>query len=872
MDSTKHSAMHGPGRARSTEPARPKRNATCVTTVSRNLSGTRTVWPRQVWQRLWTSKAVSSIRWLLRPWVLCAFGVLAIAVVAVGAHFYQVLSGQIDLRLSSGAIDNAVGIYSGPLTISVGDRLPVETLVNRFRAAGYIQQQPGDLPRSSRVFAVSGGVIDVEPGASSGLRAIQLQVGDDGRVIRIIDRRTGEMRGSAAVHGKLLSSIRGSDRSRRITVHFEDIPDNLKNAVLAIEDRRFFSHPGVDWRGVVRAAWADIHSGQIVQGGSTLTQQLIKNAFFSPERSLSRKLKEAAMALVLETRLSKNDIFTLYCNDVYLGQAGTYAINGFAEAAQSYFGKGLGELTLSESAFLAGLLNAPNRYLLMRDPGPGIARRNQVLDAMVSTGAISLEQSRAANSALLKIKEKQIDEDEGATYFLDYVQRYMDAGEGSNQPFEGQINTTLDPCLQTAAFNSVTRGCARLDKVLGRNPSDEPVQTALVAINARTGEVLAMMGGRSYDQSQLNRATDALRQPGSAFKPMVYAAALQSGYTLASTISDRPTTFLYDGGASSYAPNDFHGGFTNRDVTLREALAHSMNVPAVKLAEAVGLVKVAELAEKCGLPSPRTYPSMALGTSEASPLQLAAAYTAFANGGRAAHPVPLKYRVADGFSSGASSPATSASVFSPEVAYLMTSGMESVINSGTARKARSMGVEGAAAGKTGTTSRDGWFVGYTPGLVCAVWVGFDGDRKLGLTGAESALPIWADFIKQATSLRPELGGRNFRKPAGIVIADIDPTTGMLATPECPQHFKEVFVRGTDPFSECSHANPELVAAATESEYSDLSAGQQDKGEGRVDLNICAETGLLAGPTCPRVVKRTFEAGNEPLEHCRPEFH
>src|SRR5262249_11787688 len=645
----------------------------------------------------------------------------------------------------------------------------------------------------------------------------------------------------------LLSSLRGSDRSRKIPVQFNEIPDNLRNAVLAIEDRRFFSHSGVDWRGVGRALWADVHSGEIVQGGSTLTQQLVKNTFFSPDRSLGRKLKEAAMAMIIETRLSKNEIFTLYCDDVYLGQAGTYAIRGFAEAAQSYFGKSLGMITLSESAFLAGLLNAPNRYLLMRDPGPGVARRNQVLDGMVSTGAISLEQAESAKNEILQIKRKQIDEDQGATYFLDYMQRFMESHPAGSTH---AIQTTLDPALQAAAFTAVTQGCRKIDKTLHRSSNDEQVQAALVALDVRTGEVLAMIGGRSYDQSQLNRATDAFRQPGSAFKPMVYAAALRfTGYTLASTVSDRPTTFVYGGGNASYAPDDFSGEVTKRDVTLREALSHSLNVPAVRLAESVGLSKVADLAEECGLPRPRTYPSMALGTSEVSPLQLASAYTVFADGGRSLRAIPIKCRQSDVYSPGVPWPPTSDFVFSPEVAYLVTSGMESVINSGTAARAGRMGVQGAAAGKTGTTDRDGWFVGYTPGLVCAVWVGFDGDRRLGLTGAESALPIWADFIEQAIRLRPELGGKDFSRPAGIVVADIDPTTGMLATPDCARHFNEFFVRGTDPVAECSHANHEIdgTEIGLDQEKSDLLADRPSQAQRRISVYICSETGLLAAP-------------------------
>src|SRR5262245_5125957 len=687
------------------EPCLPARRPKYVTTVSKRPSGIRALR-----YRLFAFKAFSSIGRLLRPRIVIAIALPAIGATAVGGHYYAELSAQVDQRLRSGPLDSAIDIYSGPLIIRVGERLPAGSLANYLRGVGYTQRQPGDLHAGSRAFTIANDEIEIEPGYAAGFPAIQVQIDDDYRVIRVRDRHTGRLLESGTVEGKLLSSIRGPDRSRRIPVQFDEIPDSLRNAVLAIEDRRFFSHPGVDWRGVGRALRADVHSGEIVQGGSTLTQQLVKNTFFSPERSFGRKLKEAAMATIIETRLSKSEIFTLYCNDVYLGQAGTYAIRGFAEAAQSYFGKGLGALTLSESAFLAGLLHAPNRYLLMRDLEAGVARRNQVLDAMVSTGAIGLEQAEAAKNEVLQIKRRRIDEDQGATYFLDYLQRFMDAHPAGSAHAGHQIHTTLDPALQAAAFDAVTRGCSRLDKALRPSANGERVQAALVALDARTREVLAMIRGRSYDQSQLNRATDAFRQPGSAFKPIVYAAALGSrAYTLASTISDRPTTFVYDGGTASYAPNDFRGGFTNRDVTLREALSHSLNVPAVRLAESVGISRVAELAEDCGLPRPGLYPSMALGTSEVSPLQLASTYMAFADGGRAIRPVPIKYQRSDEYPSSGPSPTGSEFVFSPEIAYLITSGMESVINSGTAAKARRMGVQGAAAGKTGTTDRDGWF-------------------------------------------------------------------------------------------------------------------------------------------------------------------
>ncbi|HVG22445.1 MAG TPA: transglycosylase domain-containing protein, partial [Blastocatellia bacterium] len=620
--------------------------------------------------------------------------------------------------------------------------------------------------------------------------------------------------------------------------------------------------------------------GEVVQGGSTLTQQLVKNAFLSSDRTFSRKLKEAAMAVILESRLSKEQIFALYCNDVYLGQSGTFAINGFAQAAQAYFDKDIKDLTLAESAFLAGLIHAPNRYTAHQHQDRAIERRNLVLDAMAETGAITPQQSEAAKSEPLRINKRQAGNDYGASYFIDYAQRFADERFGNK---EGAISrqrifTTMDPRLQRAAHEAVTRQTAKLDKLYSRparrGEQPQPVQAALVALDAHTGEVLAMVGGRSYDDSQLNRATDAKRQPGSTFKPFVYASALgMRSYTAATLISDAPQTFSYDGGRSEYKPTNYHGGFTNRDVTLREALARSMNVPAVDLAMRVGLGNIAKMAESCGLEKPRPYPSMALGASEVTPLELAGAYTAFANEGVALRPSPIKSVIGldkNGISERV--PATGTHVLTPQVAYLMTNLMQSVVDAGTASGLRAMGIKGAVAGKTGT-SNDGWFVGYTPNLVCVVWVGFDDNRDLRLKASDAALPLWADFARQAIDLRPELGGNSFARPGGIVTVDIDPTTGLAASDECAERRQEIFISGTEPYATCPHhqSDDAALVAGLDEPFAQ-NADEEQVGSSSISLEVCADTGLIASSTCPRTRKRTFDIGKEPLDLCRPESH
>ncbi|HSE38775.1 MAG TPA: PBP1A family penicillin-binding protein, partial [Blastocatellia bacterium] len=758
-------------------------------------------------------------------------------------------------------------------------------LSDYLRATGYQQRLDGVEENPGGSFEVNGNAILVFPGddASSqpGVAPLRIQIDKGGRVVSLTSPMTGARLSSAAIQGRLLASVHEGDRRKKIPVQFTDIPDNLRDAVVAAEDRRFFSHSGVDWRGIVRALRTDLDQGEFVQGGSTLTQQLIKNNFLTSERTLKRKLKEAAMAVILELRLTKEQIFTHYCNGVYLGHSGTYAINGFAQAAQVYFDKDLNELTLGQSAFLAGLICAPNRYSAHRDTPRAIERRNLVLDSMVQTEAITQKEAEAAKAETLSIQKHEITDDDGTSYFIDYVQRFMeDRYRADRLSSRHQITTTMDPRLQRAAYAAVTRQTAKLDKVLSRRKGErsEPVQAALVALDAHTGEVLAMVGGRSYDESQLNRATDAKRQPGSAFKPFVYATALSSrSFTAATLLSDRPQTFTYDGGRAEYQPSDYHGGFTNRSVTLREALARSLNVPTVELAMKTGLARVAQVAEASGLEAPRIYPSMALGTSEVTPLQLASAYTAFANGGTALRPTPVRSisgtrALTDRVS------ASSAHVFSPQVAYLMTNLMEAVVDQGTASRLRAMGLKGAIAGKTGT-SNDGWFVGYTPRIVCVAWVGFDDNRDLGMKASDAALPMWADFMTQALELRADLGGASFGKPSGIVTVEIDPSTGCLAGPNSASRRVEMFLAGTEPSSTCSD---DLVADLEEIPEFDEGLQAQDldsnasesEGEGgeMVSVEVCALTGLRASSYCPTTEIRAFLREMEPRVSCSSGFH
>jgi penicillin-binding protein 1B len=808
---------------------------------------------------------------ITRPQVLLILAAIVAAFSVTAIYFYNQLASVIDARLQNGFVDNSVEIFSAPFKVSLGQRLPMRELIDYLHAAGY-QQDSSDEVNLVGSFEVDGNSISIFPGdaasAQMGIGPVRIQADNSGRVLSLTNPLTKQRLSSASIEGELLAAVREGDRRKKIPVQFSSVPEELRNAILAIEDRRFFSHNGIDWRGIFRALRADLDQGEFVQGGSTLTQQLIKNDFLTPERSLSRKVKEAAMAVILESRLSKQEIFALYCSDVYLGQSGTFAINGVAQAAHVYFDKELNQLTLGECAFLAGLIHAPNRYSAYRDPTRALERRNAVLDAMVETGATTPESAEAAKAEPLQIKKHATQDEYGASYFIDYAQRYADdrLGVGGTAAHQ-RITTTIDPRLQRAAYLAVKRQTENLDKFVARpsrkGDAPEQVQGALVAMDAHTGEVLAMVGGRSYDESQLNRATDAKRQPGSAFKPFVYATALSArAYTAASLISDTPQTFAYDNGRSQYAPSDYHGGFTNREVTLRETLN-------------VGLGNVAALAERSGLSRPRVYPSMALGTSEVTPLELAGAYTAFVNGGIALRPIPIK---SIDYADKAEPPrASSESVFSPQVAYLMTSLLQSVVEEGTASKLRAMGLRSAIAGKTGT-SNDGWFVGYTPKIVCAVWVGLDDNRDLRMKASDAALPMWADFMRQALDLRPELGGDSFAMPGGIVTANIDPRTGCLAGSESVGSRQELFIAGTEPLSPCFEekmADTETVPEPDEPkppESLTLDKEVRDESYDKITVEVCTLTGLIASPYCPGAEKRTFELGKEPVRMCGPEFH
>jgi len=830
-------------------------------------------------------------------------------------YYWTVFSGRIDNLLKGEVFTRSAGIYAAPKQLRVGQVLTPDHLMELLKHAGYVEKtQQADKARGR--YSLGDGNVNVEPSDNTTVdgqrqfQRVRVQFSRNGKTISSLTELDGNTHlDKAWLEPELISSVTGRERAKRKIIGFSDMPPYLVKAITVTEDRAFFEHYGVNVRGIMRALVrrydSDPTSPIARQGGSSITQQLVKNLLLSPEKTLRRKIAEAYMSVILETRLSKEQIFALYCNQVYMGQQAGFSINGFGEAADAYFNKDVTNLTLPESAFLAGIIRSPNRYNPYHDIDTATARRNQVLDNMAETGAISGEEANQAKQTPLQVAptKGRIDVSD-APYFSDFVQSQlgdMIAGPGAAEHL--RIYTTIDLDLQRAAYAAVSKQLAALDKVEAKRFAPGTLQAALVAMNAKTGEIVAMVGGRDYGKSQLNRVSEALRQPGSVFKPFVYATALNTAYdpvprviTAATTYMDEPKTFTFDN--QEYSPGNFGDTYSHAPVTLRDGLVHSLNVVTVDVAMEVTIGRVMNLAAKAGLPRPpRAYPAMALGTSEATPLQVASAYTGFATLGTRTTPIAInRITTGSGVTIAAPTPQKN-EMLRPDVAYVMTSLMKDVVNRGTAAKVRSRGFKANVAGKTGT-SRDGWFAGYTPNLVCVVWVGFDDGSQLGLTGANSALPIWTDFMDVALGEHPDWQG-DWQMPAGIEQVAINPKTGGPAAADDPEKRIELFINGTSPqVASDLELEPEATPEAGEAlplppdqvlppitiepsptpsprakaPKSEPRSDQSGRLEGTITLDIDPTTGLIAVESCPVIRTRTFVLGTEPRKYCGPEYH
>ena len=614
---------------------------------------------------------------------------------------------------------------------------------------------------------------------------------------------------------ELITEFFEETREDRQVVKLQDVPSNLLNAIISVEDARFLEHAGLDPRAILRAFLANVKAGGVVQGGSTLTQQLVKNFFLTQKKTLLRKINEALMAFIVENRYSKDEILEAYINEVYFGQRGSTGVYGVAEASRFYFSKSLSQLSLAECALLAGIIRGPGVFSPYKNKTLALKRRNVVLKKMLETHTILSSEYERALHEPLKIKKVSLASNT-APYFVDFVRaELLEKYPSKVLTTQGlKIFTTLDMSLQLFADEALQTTLKQLELQFPTLKEDlasgERLQGALIALHPQTGFIRALVGGRDYNESQFNRITQARRQPGSLFKPFVYLTAFLENkkYTLATRLSNEPFTFTYD--RQTWEPlnyEDKNKETEPKEVSAREALERSINIPTARLATDVGIKKLVKTAQKLGIQSPLpAVPSLSLGSAEVTPLEMASAYSVLANGGIRASPLSIKQVIGPDGEILEGTSVEIQKVIPPEAPFLVTHALEGVLNQGTGRGARLFGFIRPAAGKTGTTNEyvDAWFAGYTPDLVGVSWVGFDKEKKVGLTGAQAALPLWTRFMIKATQSKP---ASEFMVPENIVFENIDPQTGGLSTSKCPASFKEVFIKGTEPKTVCELHNP-----------------------------------------------------------------
>ncbi|HEU4721128.1 MAG TPA: PBP1A family penicillin-binding protein [Gemmatimonadaceae bacterium] len=599
---------------------------------------------------------------------------------------------------------------------------------------------------------------------------------------------------------------------RRVNVPIDAIPLHVRQAFLATEDRRFYEHNGLDWRGLFRAAATNVRHLGVREGFSTITMQVARNSFLVKMRggrTLRRKLIELRLTRLIEGELTKDQILELYLNLIYLGNG----MNGVEAASRDLFGKSVSKTTIAEGAVLAALPKGPSAYTPRDHPERALRRRNLVLSLMAQEGYLTPgEASTAARQRLVVAEDEWRPNTGNEPLALDAVRVFIDSIlPDALQEGDVTVYTTLDLNAQKAADRAVLRQAAAVSRETQYSGGrvTEPAQGALVAMDPRTGDIRALVGGRRSKRG-FNRAFRARRQPGSAFKPFVYAAALRAGMTPATLVDDEPVEVMQ--GRTVWRPANYEGNYIGT-ITLTKALAVSSNAAAVRVSQTVGIPNVIEAARRNGIASPLpSYPAIALGAVDITPLELVAAYAPFANGGLRVHPrLVRRIESADGTVLWAAETVRPDTVMDPRDAYQLTSMLRGVVDNGTARTLREAGVKGAVAGKTGTTNNaaDVWFVGYTPTLVAGVWFGYDTPKQIAphASGGHLAAPAWADFYLNGWN-EPASSAAGWKAPAGMTMRLIDPGTGMLANDWCPIKKREYFKPGTEPTEICNvHTEP-----------------------------------------------------------------
>jgi len=711
------------------------------------------------------------------------FGGIATALVAVPA--WKRLADVVDRKFNGRRWDFPSRILSDEFLVHAGQDVVAAGVPRRLERLGY-RIVPGRPAAAGEMRPGRDSLeIALRPGAQGRTATRHVRIGlVRGVVGSIEDLDSGEQVAAVALEPEEITGIYRGDWEKRRAIRVVDVPPILVRAILVTEDSRFFDHHGVDLQGIARALVTNLRSGRVRQGGSTLTQQLMKNFFLTSDRTVSRKVREIAMAVVAETRYSKMQILENYLNEIYLGQRGAQGIYGVAEASWFYFGKDPKELSLPEAATIAGLIRAPNAASPFTAPERARERRDTVLRLLRDAGEIDADACSAAIASPLEVLGPR-PEATDSSYFVDLVKAEL-AGRFPPHVLvaEGlEVHTTLDPLFQEMASRAVSAGLAELEKAhptLVKGGPDRRLEAALVAIAPHTGEIRALVGGRDYRVSQFDRATKARRQPGSAFKPIVYLAGLLSTgaahLTPATILDDSPFAWTDESGRTWRPEND--GGRYAGQVTARTALEQSLNAATARVAQSVGLPSIASLAHTMGIESELPpHPSLALGAVEVTPLELTSVYAVLASGGTRAEPRTIRRVESRSGEVLVGEPPAMAAAVPPEDAFLLTHMLQGVLDRGTARSARAMGFDRPAAGKTGTTNdaRDAWFVGFTPDLVAGAWVGFDQRGAVGLPGSKAALPIWVDFMSKALAPLPP---RPFQPPPGVTMLAVDRRTGV----------------------------------------------------------------------------------------------
>lgn len=781
----------------------------------------------------WPKLSFSS--WLVRG--VIGF-VLLVGIVGFGVfmHYYNKYARIVDDRLKQPLFAETAKIFAAAREVRPGQKLNAHLIATELREAGYSVDGLSH-PSQMGTFTEDDDEITIRPGAQSyhapDAATIHFKKGE----VQSVTDNKGQSLASYELEPLLITGLsEDANRTKRRLVTYDEIPPNLVQAVLAIEDRRFFEHGGVNYLSMASWAWHDIVGDRKHRGGaSTLTMQLAKLLFVADTGTVKYKLTQILVAFHLEHRFTKKQIFEAYGNQINLGQRGSFSIQGFGEAAQIYFGKDVRQLNLAECAMLAGIIQRPNYFNPFRHPDRTIDRRNLVLDSMVETGSISKSQGERAKAEQLHLVPGSVDASE-APYFVDIVRDQLIQKLGDRDfNREGlRIYTSLDPDLQRLATSSVDDTQHIVDAAVDRKHARDRKlgkqyvypQVALIALDPHTGQVLALVGGRNYGASQVNHAI-AHRPTGSIFKPFVYASAFQTavqGTVLSGqTALFSPLTILNDsqqtygeGTENEYTPRNFEGAFYG-DITARFALLRSDNNATISLASMVGFDQVAALARDSGIKSAKGTPSMAIGSYDATPLDMAGAYTVFSNGGVHIDPWTLaSVRAPNGDVIDDYSP-SSRQVLDPRAAFLTTSMMQAVLQGngkqgcrvagkvycGTGAGVRNMGFVAPAAGKTGT-SHDAWFAGFTTNLLCIVWVGNDDYTDIKIEGADAAAPIWADFMKRAVKLPQYSDTHEFTPPEGVEVLKIDRATNLLSDDACPDGYQAAFLMGTAPTDTCDH--------------------------------------------------------------------